>query len=121
MKPVPTMINGLPGRVATTIAGHIMADHRLKLLPWSLTGPEITAAATDISGIPIQLIKPGDRDTIIPDLIKSQGPFISIDYTHPSAVNDNCEFYCRQGLPFVMGTTGGHRDELAARVKASDI
>ncbi|MFO8048518.1 MAG: dihydrodipicolinate reductase [Desulfosudaceae bacterium] len=121
MKPIPTMINGLPGQVATTIAGHIMADPRLKLLPWSLTGPEITASTTEINGIPIQLVKPGDRDTIMPNLIKDQAPFISVDYTHPSAINDNCEFYCRHGLPFVMGTTGGYRDELATRVEASDI
>jgi 4-hydroxy-tetrahydrodipicolinate reductase len=29
-----------------------------------------------------------------------------IDYTHPSAVNENAVFYAENDLPFVMGTTG---------------
>lgn len=47
--------------------------------------------------------------------------FISVDYTHPTAVNGNAEFYCSNGLPFVMGTTGGDRELLDATVKASAI
>ena len=46
---------------------------------------------------------------------------MSVDYTHPSAVNPNAEFYCRHGLPFVMGTTGGDRKKLEATVESSAI
>jgi 4-hydroxy-tetrahydrodipicolinate reductase len=56
------------------------------------------------------------------DTIKSlQGQFLSVDFTHPSAVNPNAEFYCRAGLPFVMGTTGGDRRKLVDTVTASSI
>jgi 4-hydroxy-tetrahydrodipicolinate reductase len=48
------------------------------------------------------------------------GRFLSVDYTHPSAVNPNAEFYCRLGLPFVMGTTGGDREAIAEAVRRSD-
>ena len=37
------------------------------------------------------------------------GRLIAVDYTHPSAVNANVEFYSKNGLNFVMGTTGGDR------------
>jgi 4-hydroxy-tetrahydrodipicolinate reductase len=44
-----------------------------------------------------------------------------VDYTHPNAVNDNASFYCDNGLPFVMGTTGGDREGLVNTVKGSAI
>lgn len=37
------------------------------------------------------------------------GRIVVVDYTHPSAVNSNAEFYAKNGLNFVMGTTGGDR------------
>jgi hypothetical protein len=42
-----------------------------------------------------------------------------VDYTLPSAVNENAEFYCANALPFVMGTTGGDREALLASVAAA--
>jgi 4-hydroxy-tetrahydrodipicolinate reductase len=54
------------------------------------------------------------------DTIKSAArEFITVDFTHPSAVNGNAAFYCTHELPFVMGTTGGERDRLENRVKTS--
>ena len=44
--------------------------------------------------------------------VGSKGRVIAIDYTHPSAVNSNGEWYVKQRLPFVMGTTGGDREAL---------
>jgi len=44
---------------------------------------------------------------------------IAIDFTHPTAVNPNSNLYCKLGLPFVMGTTGGDREELMQVVKDS--
>ena len=51
--------------------------------------------------------------------MKKQAPFIVVDYTHPSAVNDNAACYCRFALPFVMGTTGGDRAALVSTVESS--
>ena len=45
--------------------------------------------------------------------VKAQYPeLIIIDYTLPTAVNGNGEFYAKHRVPFVMGTTGGDRDAL---------
>ncbi len=121
MKPVKIMINGLPGNVTSTIAGHALQDPRLIVLPHSLTGPEIQADRHTISGSVIELIRPADRNKKMDALIKTHGDFISVDFTHPSAVNDNAEFYCERGLPFVMGTTGGDREKLIHTVLDSRV
>ncbi len=121
MEPIPIMINGLPGNVASVIARHALADARITLLPYSLTGPEIVADQCRISDRAIALIKPDDREDAIQKIISRHGPFISVDYTHPSAINANAEFYCAHQLPFVMGTTGGDREKLAQTVKNSSI
>ena len=36
-------------------------------------------------------------------------------------IADNAEFYCKRGLPFVMGTTGGDRDRLFKTVNESGV
>jgi 4-hydroxy-tetrahydrodipicolinate reductase len=59
--------------------------------------------------------------TKISTIKEQQGPFLSVDFTHPSAVNPNAEFYCQAGLPFVMGTTGGDRQKLMETVISSSI
>ena len=42
---------------------------------------------------------------------------VAIDFTHPTAVNKNAEWYAEVGLPFVMGTTGGDREALKKTVE----
>lgn len=122
MRIIPIMINGLPGSVTTVIAGHLAASSGFRLLPFSLTGPEITDSSIDIGGLEVQLVQEADRvDAILRARQEAGEPFISVDFTHPSAVNHNAAFYCEQGLPFVMGTTGGDRQQLAETVEQSGI
>jgi 4-hydroxy-tetrahydrodipicolinate reductase len=115
------MLNGLPGNVASIIAAHALQDKSITLLPYSLTGPEIEVDQCSISGTRIDLIGPADRERRLDAIIERYGDFISVDYTHPSAVNDNAALYCRRGLPFVMGTTGGDREQLNQTVLGSAI
>ncbi len=121
MNPIKVMVNGLPGNVAQIVARHIIKDPRFELLPYSITGPEIQESECKLETLSLGLIQPDTKMTKI-DTIKSlQGQFLSVDFTHPSAVNPNAEFYCRAGLPFVMGTTGGDRRKLVDTVTASSI
>ena len=117
--PINVMINGLPGNVAKMLIPHVLADKRFNLVPYSLTGPEITEKTYSAGDRAIALIRPGDRNDAIQQVKAEAGAFISIDYTHPSAVNENAAFYCRQGIPFVMGTTGGDGDALVQTVASS--
>jgi len=119
MTPISIMINGLPGNMARILAETALADPRFTVLPYSLTGPEIQQLRLRVGDQDFQLISPGTRDDAIKSLIDEHGTFISVDYTHPSAVNDNCSFYCRRNLPFVMGTTGGDRRALQHAVEHS--
>jgi 4-hydroxy-tetrahydrodipicolinate reductase len=121
MEPIKVMVNGLPGNMATKAAEHIQRDSAMKLIPYALTGPEVKARETQIGSAEVRLIPPDKRQEAIDTLKTSEGPFFSVDYTHPNAVNDNASFYCDNGIPFVMGTTGGDRAVLVDTVKQSDI
>jgi len=119
MGPIKIMVNGLPGNMATIFAKQAMADHDFDLLPYSLTGPEIEDVACTVEDMTLELIHPQDREQKMEKLLDISGEFICIDYTHPSAVNDNAAFYSKSGLPFVMGTTGGDRQLLEETVRNS--
>lgn len=121
MNRIKLMINGLPGNVAEIICRHALADPRFAVLPFSLTGPTIAADTHEVSGVTFTLIKPDDRAASIRQLVENEGLFITVDYTHPTAVNANTEFYCANSLPFVMGTTGGDRKAMHDCMVTSSI
>jgi 4-hydroxy-tetrahydrodipicolinate reductase len=121
MSPIKVMINGLPGNVTQVITRLALADQRLSILPWSLTGPDINVPEFRLDETGFNLIQPDRRDEAIQEIKEKEGDFISVDFTHPSAVNANAAFYCRHGLPFVMGTTGGDRQQLMNTVQNSQI
>jgi len=117
MNRIKLMVNGLPGNMAANVVKHALEDNRFELTTQSLTGPEITDTEIVIDSVSFNLIQPQDRDQSILAIKDKEGLFLSVDYTHPSAVNSNAEFYCRHGLPFVMGTTGGDRQGLEETVR----
>ncbi len=121
MDPIKVMVNGLPGNVCQIVAAQILKDERFELVPYSLTGPEIQEPEYSLESVTMKLIQPDKQKSRIEEVIKSHEGFLSVDYTHPSAVNSNAEFYCGCGLPFVMGTTGGDRKKLEETVVSSSI
>ncbi len=121
MPPIPVTVSGLPGKMAAIIVRHLLADTRFALLPLSLTGPEITATECAVEGLGIRLVPPAGQALALAQLKAAHGEIIAVDYTHPSAVNANARLYCQQGVPFVMGTTGGNRLELVEMVNRSAI
>lgn len=121
MTPIKVMVNGIPGNMAQAVAGQILNDNRFQLVTQSLTGPEITADEHMLSATAVRLIRPDTREAAVERIKEKEGIFISVDFTHPAAVFANAEFYCRHGLPFVMGTTGGDQDRLERLVTASAV
>ena len=119
MDSIKVMVNGLPGHMAGAVARHVSSDSRFELIPFSFTGPEISESQTRVEDIAVRLVRPEDRDAALSKIKAMHPAFISVDYTHPSAVNSNGDFYCRNELPFVMGTTGGDRDRLEETVRQS--
>ncbi len=113
------MVNGLPGNVTRMLARHIVQADDMVLVPYSLTGPEIEEERVELEGQSIALIRPDDREARMAEVKARYPACICVDFTHPSAVNANAAFYCQQGLPFVMGTTGGDREALRRTVSQS--
>ena len=119
MDQIKIMVNGIPGNMAVTVASLAQNDDRFWVIPYSLTGPEIKEDKHEIGSTSFDLVKPDQREPLIQKLIEDEAPFICVDYTHPSAVNPNADFYCQKNLPFVMGTTGGDRKRLLESVTTS--
>ena len=117
MEQINIMINGLPGNVAKKMAEFAIDDDRFNVVPFSLTGQEIAEKTITIDQTIFELIKPDTRDEKISTIKNQFGPFIAIDYTHPTAVNSNALFYTKNQIPFIMGTTGGDREQLEQVVK----
>jgi len=54
-----------------------------------------------------------EADAEVEKLKAEYSDLIVIDFTHPTAVNPNGEFYAKHKLNYIMGTTGGDRDALS--------
>ncbi len=121
MNCIPIIISGLPGNVAHVMAEAVCRDDRFTLIPFSLTGEEITLGQVSVDQTQVTLLKPSEREDRIDDILKSYPGCICIDYTHPTAVNENATFYVAHNIPFVMGTTGGDRQALERTVKNGSI
>jgi 4-hydroxy-tetrahydrodipicolinate reductase len=112
MNKINLMINGIPGKVAITIVKHVLKDQRFRLVPYSLTGPEVEDKKIKVESFEFKLITPDKRETMIESIKNEYENLYTIDFTHPSSVNSNALFYIQNDLPFVMGTTGGDREKL---------
>ena len=121
MNRIKVMVNGIPGNMAVTVARHILADEQFELISKALTGPEIQATEFSIGEMIVHLIRPETREQSIDDIKNANGDLLTVDFSHPAAVNDNAVFYCKHALPFVMGTTGGDRKLLEQTVLSSSI
>jgi 4-hydroxy-tetrahydrodipicolinate reductase len=119
-KKVNVVMAGLPGNMAKAVAQHLLRDERFHIVPGAaLTGPDISESEIEIDGLKFSLISPDQHKKVLISLqFVVENPVV-VDFTHPSAVNRNAELYCNLGIPFVMGTTGGKRDELLKTVEES--
>lgn len=116
-KVIEVMVAGLPGKMASLVAKYIKEaekDMELMLMPFALAE---TDGESQIGGMPVVHIPLADRI----DKIKELSPDIIVDFTLPDSVNRNAQVYCHCEIPFVMGTTGGNRDELIQTVKDSKV
>mmetsp|Transcript_27113 Transcript_27113/g.54528 ORF Transcript_27113/g.54528 Transcript_27113/m.54528 type:complete len:336 (-) Transcript_27113:238-1245(-) len=124
------MVNGMPGPMATAAAEACLRKG-LSLSPIAMTGPEIEPCTITVvdtvtdKSASVRLIPATDegRDEIVSSLAglreaSGEKNILAIDYTHPSAVNANGVFYAENKLPFVMGTTGGDRDQLMSDMES---
>lgn len=123
------MVNGMPGPMATAAAEACLRKG-LKLAPVAMTGPDVDPMTIQVfdnvssRSAEVRLIPSSRKDELQAAITATQTAcgtknLLAIDYTHPTAVNGNAEFYVAQKLPFVMGTTGGDRTKLLDDVNSA--
>lgn len=61
----------------------------LQLVPWSFTGESeaVVVGNVGVSGIPVQLVGPEERQAAMENVLKEFPSLIMIDFTLPQAVN----------------------------------
>ncbi|MFZ2310236.1 MAG: dihydrodipicolinate reductase C-terminal domain-containing protein [Patescibacteria group bacterium] len=116
MKKIQVIVNGLPGKMAWAVAEAVINSNDMIFIPRSLTGPEIISKNIIVGGVPVELFGPDEKSLAIIEQAD-----VNIDFTHPSAIVDNVEFYTDHRIPFVMGTTGGDLGFIRKKVSESGI
>ncbi|CAM6083072.1 unnamed protein product [Calypogeia fissa] len=110
VQPLPVMVIGVTGKMGLATAQAVVAAGRT-LVPITFVA-EPAPERVDVMGVNVRLRDQSERDAVLDEVLSIHPNVVIVDFTVPQAVNDNAEFYCRRGVPFVMGTTGGDRVKL---------
>ncbi|KAG2650796.1 hypothetical protein PVAP13_1NG166400 [Panicum virgatum] len=116
----PILVNSCTGKMGKAVA-EAAVSAGLQLVPVSFSAMEVPDGRLEICDREIQIHDPSESEKILPSIIEEYPDLIVVDYTVPDAVNANAELYCKLGLPFVMGTTGGNRQLLHKTVQDANI
>lgn len=112
------VLSGLPGKMETLVAETLLKEIENKggfaLQAQALTGPNQPREVSIGRVHGFYLIPPEKHEEVLRAMIGNETykPLIVVDFSQPDAVNRNAELYCKLGIPFVMGTTGGDRKRL---------
>jgi 4-hydroxy-tetrahydrodipicolinate reductase len=112
---IPLFMSGLPGRMALAVAEEAEQSKDIELQEVSLSGEK---GACPVGERNIRLIHADERSSFL-EAVRSNAGSIVVDYTHPSAVEGNVEFYTQNKIPFVLGTTGGNYEKVEDMVVSS--
>ncbi len=126
---INVILSGLPGKMASAVAKKVAKEEDMNLCDYALTAEWIKAEHYELNenhiGEIIDLIKPDEHEDYLTLVVKKD--LVVVDFTapkekgQPSAADKSAEFYCKVGIPFVIGTTGGDRNKLEERVRNSEI
>ncbi|TMW94457.1 hypothetical protein EJD97_010243 [Solanum chilense] len=120
IEPLPIMVNGCTGKMGRAVLEASIAAG-LQPVPICFGGPQDEGKTVEAGGKEINVHGPSDRENLLSSVFEEHPNLIVVDYTLPAAVNDNAELYCKVGVPFVMGTTGGDREKLYKTVVDSKV
>lgn len=117
---LPIMVNSCMGKMGKAVI-EAAVNAGLHIVPVSFGAGEESGQSVQVGGKEIQVRSQLEREDILASTFDEYPDLIVVDYTVPNAVNDNAELYCKIGIPFVMGTTGGDREKLYKTVEDSNI
>ena len=112
---ISVLMSGLPGRMAMAVAEEALKANDLQLEKVSLSAEDGICVVSEQREI--SLLRPENRELFLKTWKQCACPIV-VDYTHPSAVEGNVDFYTQHKMPFVLGTTGGDYSKLEAMVIA---
>ncbi|WOL07310.1 putative 4-hydroxy-tetrahydrodipicolinate reductase 2, chloroplastic [Canna indica] len=116
----PILVNGCTGKMGKAVAESALSAG-LQLVPVSFSSSEEPGRTLKVGNAEIQIHGPPERESILSSVIHEFPDVIVVDYTVPDAVNANADLYCKFGVPFVMGTTGGDRHMLYKTVQDANV
>ncbi|KAM3407226.1 hypothetical protein ACQJBY_000963 [Aegilops geniculata] len=116
----PILVNSCTGKMGKSVA-EAAVSAGLQLVPVSFSAIEVPDGKLNICDTDIHIHNPSESERILHSIAKDYPDMIVVDYTVPDAVNANAELYCKLGLPFVMGTTGGDRQLLNKTVQDANV
>ncbi|XP_047317526.1 4-hydroxy-tetrahydrodipicolinate reductase 2, chloroplastic-like [Impatiens glandulifera] len=112
------MVNGCTGKMGKSVIQAAISAG-LDVVPISFGSLEESGQMVEVGGKEIQVHGPLERENVLSSTFAQYPNLVVVDYTLPAAVNINAELYCKIGVPFVMGTTGGDRNQLYKTVEDS--
>ena len=110
MSGINIVVSGLPGKMATLAAEILLRYGGFGSKIVALTGPN-QPKNVSVCGLQFMLFSPEQHENYLIALKEGHYNPLVVDFSK-GAVNRNAELYCRHGIPFVMGTTGGDRKAL---------
>lgn len=117
---LPIMVNSCTGKMGKAVSESAVKAG-LHIVPVSFGAAEDSGKSVQVGGKEIEVRSQAEREEVLTSIFDEYPDLIVVDYTVPDAVNDNAELYCKIGVPFVMGTTGGDREKLYKTVEDSNV
>ena len=115
------LISGGGGKMAQAAATCAL-ERGHRMYPYAPSGPSSGGRQVSLPGssAPLHLVTPSEHKKCLCDAAENyRNRLLVLDYSLPTAVEDNVKLYCELNLPFVLGATGGDRAKLAAIAEAS--
>ncbi|XP_054784107.1 4-hydroxy-tetrahydrodipicolinate reductase 1, chloroplastic-like [Prosopis cineraria] len=117
---IPIMVNACTGKMGKAIIEEAESSG-LFVVPVSFCSERKSGKIHKVRGQKFFVQGPANRERFLQYLLSVYPDLIVVDFTVSSAVNANAELYCKHGVPFVMGTTGGDRNLLANTIQDSQV
>jgi len=112
---IPVAIAGLPGAVGRALVSAVLASPDVELVPVGFTSSSHAGRVHEQEGARVELV---DASGFASERLPAHS--VVIDFSVPDAVVPNVERYCRERVPFVLGTSGDRVADAAAHVLQSE-